>query len=224
MLLSPRSCALLWEAWKRSAGERAFGLRSNLISALKFVLAMMLLPVVVTATAGFYKELMNLQDLRGVFLTGILSYVVMHLFLFIPKEFYQSGRKTLSWLFRFSPPVASAVSFIFPFFAMFLLLVFYIIRFFLKLEWMEPYVIFLSGGTLAMHVVLTAQDLYHKDRNVIKPQYLLSMSLVYVPTLIIMAFLMDLNFEGFSFASFYKVFVTNAKGIYLLLYYHLFAG
>lgn len=197
---------------------------AGLANILQFVLAVLFLPVVVAATAGFHATLLPLNVLQHLFYDGILAYAVMHLFIFIPRGIYQFGQNVFSRVLGFSPAAASSLPRIFPGFPILLLLALFVCTSVFKMDGVRPYFIFFIGFTLAMHVALTAEGLYGDDTAAFKPHYFLLMSVIYVFNLIVAVFLLDLNFSVCSSSFFFKELTGGVQEIYLLLYRQLLAG
>jgi len=188
---------------------------------IQFILSILLLPVVVGSTRAFWGELSSAQEVYSLFMAGVLTYVVTHLFLVNFQGLYQGGQKLFADGFKFSPFLASFVPLVLPLFPVVLMLTFYVCaKFFSMKEW-EPYCVFFTGLTFAMHLILTAQVLREEDKGIFKAHYFFVMILGYVFNLAIIAGLLDLNFASFAFMDFFDGAVENVKEIYIYLYTRL---
>jgi len=188
---------------------------------IKLFLTLLFLPALVGTTQAFCAELAGARALVPLFWYGILTYVVTHLFVVNFQGVYQGGQKIFSDGLKFSPFLSSFVPLIIPLFPLVLLISFFIcMKFFAMREW-EPHFIFFSGLTFAMHLILTAQILREEDTSIFKTHYFLVMSLGYVFNLLIIASLLDLNFNSFSFARFVQESWGNIKVNYYFIYIRL---
>lgn len=188
---------------------------------IKFLLSVILLPVVVGATKAFCGELFAAKEIYHLFTCGVVTYVVMHLFFVNFQGVYQSGQKIFSDGLKFSPFLSSFLPLALPLFPVILMVIFFICsKFFSMKEW-EPYFIFFTGMTFAMHLILTAQIIRDEDGGIFKAHYFFIMSLGFVLNLVILASLLDLNFTSFSFMNFFDKSVENVESIYLYIYHRL---
>jgi hypothetical protein len=188
---------------------------------IKFLLSIVLLPVVVGATQAFFVEVSSAPDIHSLFTAGIVTYVVTHLFVVNFQGLYQGGQKIFADGLKFSPFLSSFIPLVLPLFPVVLMLTFYICsKFFPMKEW-EPYCVFFTGLTFAMHLILTAQILRGEDSGAFKAHYFFVMIIGFVFNLAIIAGLLDMNFASFGFMSFFDRAVENIKDIYLYFYTRL---
>jgi hypothetical protein len=76
--------------------------------------------------------------------------------------------------------------------------------------------------TFAMHVILTAQDLYNKDTSPGKPTYFFGMALVYIFDVFLIALIMHFTLPGFSFIQFFQALASTSFQIYKTIFLQLF--
>lgn len=184
---------------------------------VKFAGAVALIPALIAVTQGFSSELTGLRILEARFYQGAAAYVLIHLFVFQPVMLYQAGQKIFADVFRFSAWVAQSLPLAVPLYSTLLLLVYYITTTIFHIRGVEEYMMTAVGFTLAMHLVLAAQDLSESDRAGIKPHYWLTMSLTYIFSLATVAALLALNFPQFSFPAFLDQVWAEGKRMYLFL-------
>jgi hypothetical protein len=196
---------------------------ASIMSIVKFILSILLLPVVVGTARSFFDQLFSLGSFYDVIICGMLTYLIVSLFVVPLKGIYQLMQKAFSDLFKGVPFLASHLPLVLPLLPTLLLIVLYVMASLFKVTVAEKPFLFFVGFTLAMHVILTARELQEGDPDTLKPQYFLSMTLVFVMNLVIIAALLDLNFARFSFVEFYNSSVNFVKDLYLLLYKRLFA-
>lgn len=188
-----------------------------MIGVLKFLLGILLLPVVVAVTLAFKEELAQTRTLYDLFLLGVVSYTLWHLFVFTFNRVFEFSQKVFSELFRFSPTVQTLVPRIVPLGSVLLLLSFYIGQTLFNLKGLTYVVYFVAGFSLAVHVILTAAHLYQEDAHVLKSHYFLMICMTYFINLLIVGLLLDLNFSKFSFPELLQATGKHAVDIYKFL-------
>lgn len=187
------------------------------LGIVKFAAAVVLIPALIAVSHGFFRELHGLRILEERFYQGGAAYVLIHLFVFQPSALYQAGQKIFADVFRFSAWVSQSIPLAIPLYSTLLLLVYYITTTIFHMRGVEEYVMTALGFTLAMHLVLAAQELSESDAAVLKPHYWLTMSLTYMFSLTVVAALLALNFPQFSFTSFIDQAWSEGKRMYFFL-------
>ena len=196
----------------------------NKIAAIfKFVLFILLLPVVVGTTVGFVDELSQLpNDLAEVFYRGILFYLLMHIFIVEPKGVFQYGQNVVSSIFKFFAPLVKIAPFVLPIYSFLFLILFYFSSLFFDSRELAGMFMLLVSFTLTMHVVFAAQMLRESDSNAAKPNYFFSISLIYVLNAFLLALMFDLILTDFSFSKFFETLCSIAGGVYSAVFRQLF--
>ena len=185
---------------------------------VKIIFSIVLLPVVVGITKAFCSELFIAREIYHLFLWGVITYVVTHLFFVNFHGIYQGGQKIFADGLKFSPFLSSFVPLVLPLFPMILMVAFFVCaKFFAMKEW-EPYFVFFTGMTSAMHLILTAQIIREEDGGVFKAHYFFTMSLGIIFNLIILSALLSMNFSSFSFMGFFDRSLEEVKNIYFFVY------
>ncbi len=175
-----------------------------MVGVVKFIVAVLLLPVVAAVIKGFGGELSGHGAMRDVFLWGVLAYAFWHLFVFSFARLFEFLQKIFADIFRFSALAQAAIPRVIPWGPTFLLLVYFIVTHLFRLKGAEPVVYFLTGFLLALHVILTAAELYQEDALFLKSHYFFAVCLTFIGNVLVVALLLDMNFEKFSFLSFWK--------------------
>lgn len=198
-------------------------MKDKIINILKFVCFILLLPVVITGTMAFIKGLDGLlYELTSFFVRGILIYLIIHVFLYEPKPVYQYGQNIMSAIFGFFAPLVKVAPFVLPIYSMIFLILFYLASLIFKSADIGHYFMFLVSFTLTMHMVFTAGALREKDKNVVKPDYLFAMSLIYVIDMSIMALMLGLILTDFSFPQFFSETTRMTGNVYHAVFFQLF--
>jgi len=192
---------------------------------LKFIFFVLLIPVLIGVTASFNSELHNLQkDYADSFILGIILYLIVHLLIFEPQGFYRSGQKMVADIFRFFSPLVKVAPYFLPIYSIILLVFFYFAMMIFKSDFWGRVLLFGVSFTFTMHVILTSRSLRDKDDNAVKPNYFFSMSLLYIANMFIMALLLGVVMEEFSFVNFFKSVSGVAQEIYTRIFDQLFVS
>jgi hypothetical protein len=196
----------------------------TLLLILKFALAVILLPVVIGTTCALQNELATFEPaIRQALFVGMVSYVLMKFFVYDFSPVYAFGQGLLTTVFQFLKPLVNAAPYVLPIYTFAIIIVYGVLSLMGKMqgEWQWMF-LFLSAFTFTMHIVLTAQDLYNKDSIAGKPNYFFGMSLVYIVDVFLMALIMSLAVQGFSFPRFFQELTGVSGHIYGAIFRQLF--
>lgn len=215
------------EPQKRSRGPvfKELGpikIHHRLFSLIKLVLGILLLPYVYSVTVSFIKEFSGINDhIVAIFHGGLISCLVVHLFIWEPQVVYEKGQKLVEFIFQFVSPLMKVASYIVPIYTVLLLIVFAIFNLVLKERFVNVFV-FLISFSFCFHLILTARVLRNKERDVLKANYLFGFSLVYIINLIIVGLFLNFIFTNFSFVEFINQTYFLAQKIYFTFLNQLF--
>ena len=188
-----------------------------MVGVIKFVAAVVFLPLVIAVAMGFGDELARNKAMQDIFAWGVLIYTLWHLFVFSFARLFEFFQKIFADIFRFSSLLQAVVPRGVPLGTTLLLLVYFLVTNLFRLKGAEPIVYFLTGFSLALHVVLIAAELYREDPQFLKPHYFFSICLTFIVNLLIVALLLDLNFEKFSFLRFWQQSADHTVSLYKYL-------
>ena len=190
-----------------------------LISAFKFVIAILLFPMVVASAISFSGHLSTYPATYEEFLMwGIGAFLLLYLFFHQFWGFYEFGQKIVANIFKFIAPLDRLVTNLLPFYLVLILLAFYVTKEFLKIKSCDPYFIFFAGFALAMHIILAAQDMQNQEKSPIKPTYLLEIAFVVVVAVSLSILLLDLIVGKWTFPD----FLTSTMDLSLEYYQNIF--
>lgn len=185
------------------------------LNVIKFVLAVLFLPAVWACGAAFHEHVMAFPRAYGdFFLWGAFGFLLLFLFFNPFWGVYELGQKFTSGLFQFVSPVNRFIANVVPFYMTVILLAFYVTANFLDVDSYNHYFMFFAGFSLMMHVLLAAQDLQQQEKAFIKPAYLLTITIVFILTLVVTVLLFDLVFKEFTFPEFARSVMGGAWDIY----------
>lgn len=175
-----------------------------LLSLTKFVLAFLLIPVVAATALGFWFHLDAYSSAyTGFFFWGIYALLFTFLFIYQYWGIYEFGQRMISGALRFLSPVDKFLAQILPFYFLLTALLGYVNDRFLEMSTLEPYLMFFMGLFLAMHVLLTAQDLQQREATPIKPNYLFMAGIIFIANIFLTVLCLDFIFDTFTFPEFF---------------------
>jgi len=185
-----------------------------ILKIIKCVAAFALIPVVVGVAKSFHAEFMDIKHMYAAFRWGVATYLFVHLFIYVPQGLYNFGQKVFNDIFRFVPVLGGTVGSMVPLYTTLSLIVLYLGTTLLNVRGLESTLMFLAGLTLTMHVILTAQELREEDAQVIKAHYFLMVIIAFIVNILLVAWLLDINYTKFAFPHFFKEAVAQSKLIY----------
>lgn len=189
----------------KSVGPKT-GWRGTLFSLLKFILSILLLPLVIGLSISFSRELMNQQRyILNNFVFAIVAYLILHIFIYEPHSFYNFGQKFFDGAFGFFAPLKIFLHYCLPFYSTLFLIIYFISKTTLGYGDILGYAVFLISFSCVMHLVLTAAHLKEESMGTLGGDYFFSLALVYLFEIIIISGFLKLMFrDNFSFLNFLK--------------------
>lgn len=216
---------------------------------IKFVLAVLSIPFLISASYALYAELGKVYSLdqnQRYFLLGATAYLVVHIVLFKPNFLYIFGHElthAFATLISFGKVKSFKVSkkggtvkttkvnifinlapYFFPTYTLLLSLAWVIARKFWQIDNLVYGFLFLIGFSLAFHFVMTVEFLKTKQPDLIKSGYLFSLALIYLANISVAAFIMNLIFPDVSFKSYLNTSYVVAKDICISVFNQLFSA
>ena len=190
---------------------------------LKLAIAIILLPVVIGISFGFYSQLgMVEKAIRLNFFFGIFIFLLFYLFLYEPSDIHKKGQRLVQVIFRFFSPLVKVASFCLPIYTILFLLLFVFFSLILKTNNYNYFFAFLIGFSFIFHLVFTAKTLRSKDSFFMFANYMFFMELIYLFNVFLVAFGFHYLLNGFSFVEFYHQTFAVAKDIYVTVIDQLF--
>ncbi|MBN1871806.1 MAG: hypothetical protein JW800_04450 [Candidatus Omnitrophica bacterium] len=220
-----------------------------ILKTIKSVLGILLLPVVFAVASSFYEQFgfidINFTKGQIYFLWGVTAYCLFQLILIKPVYLYVLGHETVhvlaTWLClgrvtRFhvtsrGGSVSTTKTNIFiklsPYFIpIYAILItaayFFIIKMFLWGFLVRPYYMFLFGATLSFHIIMTIDTIKVKQPDFAKAGHIMSLVLIFVINMIIIAGILGLFFNSFSFLSFLRSSYYSSVDLYRTIFIRLF--
>jgi hypothetical protein len=198
-------------------------LKDRLLSILKLILAVLLLPVVIGITISFMQNL-GLMDAKVslAFGWGVVVYLILHILLYEPSQVYDAGKKISEKALVFFSPLVKVAGFCIPIFTILTFVAYYAASLIWKELNLFPAFSFAVSFTLTMHLVFTANSLKRKQPGDLKENYFFSIFIIYIVNMLIVAGAFSLLSPDFSFVDFVKKCGDVAAVIYTASFKQLF--
>ena len=181
---------------------------------LKLIAFVLILPVIIAVIIGFHRELHAVAGDGRLFWWGVIAYTIFHLFIFTPQDIYRFWQGVFMEICSFAGNAANMIVQAVPIITTVLLLIYFLAVVIFDQRWAQETMIFLTGFTLALHVILSAQELYESDETHLKGHYLLNLGVIFIVNMLILAGLLDLAFKKFSFMSFWDAAFQSGDYLY----------
>jgi len=198
-------------------------MKETILMIVKVVVTLLVLPVVVAMTAAFQEQITGLDlTLKHALWMGLSTYIILKFFVYGFDHVYKFGQNIVTYCFQFLKPLVNVAPYVLPIYTILVLIVFALLNAFDKVGDFRS--MFYAGiaFTFAMHVILTAQDLYAKDPSPGKPTYFFGMALVYIFDVFLIALIMHFTLPGFSFVHFFQSLAAMSLYIYKAIFQQLF--
>jgi hypothetical protein len=197
--------------------------KGGVFALIKFVVFVVLIPFIAAVTISFQREISELKYIyHHSFYYGIWVYVLLNLFVTDLNWLYKFGQAISSEIFRFWDPLSRVTPYVIPIFTLFFVGVYYL---FVRVLGQLPNSglwFFVIGLTFAMHIIMTARELYEADQATFKPNYLFEMTLVYIVNILFMVQLLNTTAWKFSLFAFGQTALDLTENFYRLLYTRFF--
>lgn len=189
---------------EKSVGPK-IGFSGILVSLLKFIVSIMLLPLVFGLTINLSKELLNQQShIVNNFVFAIVAYVILHIFIYEPRGSFAFGQKIIDSLFGFFPILKYLLHYCLPVYSLLAFILYFIFKAHFGYEDIIGYFIFLISFTSVMHLVLTAVILKDETGGILRGDYFFTLVLVYLFDIILISIFLNVMLENFSFLNLIK--------------------
>jgi hypothetical protein len=193
---------------------RAFGI-------LKFIFGILLLPLVYATTLSFLDQLAVIDKaMQRYFWSGVITFLLVYLFVLEPVKVYAKGQKILEAIFAFFKPLVRVAPYLLPIYTLILCGIYSLVALFTK-DFLE-YFIFLFGMSLSLHLVFSARSLRGKQGGFLHGNYIFAFSFIYIINISIAAFSFNLVFVQVSFVGFCNNAFQTAKAIFSTVFKQLF--
>jgi hypothetical protein len=201
---------------KARLGDRIFNI-------IKFLLGICLLPFVYSSTVAFLAEMGALDAaFADYFWRGVISFVVIYLFVYEPVVIYNKGQKILEAVFRFFAPLVKVAPYVLPIYTIILLLIYSAYAAISGSSDALKYFVFLFGFSISLHLIFGAKSLRSRQGDFLKGNYIFGFGLVYIINIFILVLGFSVLFGKFSAINFCNGSLQAAKGIFDAVFTQLF--
>lgn len=209
-------------AFEKAVGIQG-GFKSGLIATLKFVFALVLLPLLIGLSRTFYIELSRQSALvYDNFFLGMAAYVIIHLFIHELNKFNDAGQMVVGKLFNFFVPLRTILYACLPVYATLIFALYFVCKALFGQGAIIGCFVFSISFTVTMHFILTAAHLKHDSQDALKGDYFFSLFIVYLFEIVLLAGFFYFMLSNFSFITFVKdglsFFVTTVVSAWKQLF------
>jgi hypothetical protein len=193
------------------------------LGIVKFIIGICLLPFVYSVSASFLNEFNTVEKLlQDYFWAGVISFIVIYLFVYEPAIIYNKGQRLLGIVFQFLRPLVKVAPYLLPIYTIFIFLIYLIFSFAFKTKESVGYFLFLFSFSLALHLIFSAKSVRSKQGDFLKANYIFGFSFVYIIDLVLLAFCLNIIFKEFSFVNFFNNSFQIGKNIVYAIFKQLF--
>ncbi len=205
------------------ARSRISGISDKLFGIIKFVLGVCLLPFVYSISVSFLKEL-GLIDLpsQSYFWAGIITFLLIHLFVFEPAAIYRKGHRLLEVIFSFFSPLVKVAPFVLPVYAIIVFILYLPLSLIFKSKDFFYFFLFIFSFSVALHLVFSAKSVRTKQNDFLKANYIFGFSFIFIVNLILLSLSLSFIFKQFSFVNFFNSAFLSAESIFYAVFKQLF--
>jgi hypothetical protein len=188
------------------------GFMQKIFGMSKLIAGVCLLPFVYSVSVAFLAESGSIDIVaRRYFWSGVISMLILYLFIWEPAAVYTKGQKLVELIFNFLKPLVRVAPYVLPVYTIVIFFAYLIIGHLFDLT---DYFIFLFGLSMALHLIFTAKSMRGKKEDLLKGNYIFGFSLIYIINLAVLSFCFSTIFEKFSFVNFCNNSFQIAKSIF----------
>jgi hypothetical protein len=203
--------------------SKVSGLSSKLFGVIKFILAIIILPLVYSTSVAFINEFIQVDKSLGqIFYNGIISFLAIYLFIWEPAVIYNKGHKLLEILFSFFKPMVNVAPFLLPIYTILFFIIYGLLTLGVKSDCLIEYTLFLIGFSSILHLTFSAKAIRSKKGDFLKANYIFGFSFIFIVNLALLALGFSLIFKELSFVNFCNISFTIFKNIFLAVFKQLF--
>lgn len=199
------------------------GLSSKFFGIIKFILGIILLLLIYSSVVSFANEFTQLdKGLQQIFYNGIISFLIIYLFIWEPLVIYNKGHKLLEIIFSFFKPMVNVAPFLLPIYTILFFIIYGLLALGIKSDWLIKYTLFLIGFSSILHLTFSAKTIRLKKGDFLKANYIFGFSFIFILNVSLLAIGLSLIFDKFSFVNFCNISFTIFRNIFLAVFKQLF--
>lgn len=199
------------------------GLSSKLFGVMKVILAVLILPFVYSSVVSFLNEFTRIDcHLQQVFCYGVVTFLVIYLFIWEPAAIYNKGHKLLEIMFSFVKPLVNVAPFLLPIYTILFFIIYGLLSLGIKSSWLVEYTLFGIGFSAILHLVFAAKTIRSKKGDFLKANYIFGFSFIFILNLALLALGFSFMLAKFSFVNFCNISFDIAGNIFYAVFKQLF--
>lgn len=210
---------------KNSEGtsSKMAGISNKAFGVIKFILGICLLPFVYSFSLSFLREFWHVDKLsQQYFWSGIITFIILHLFVYEPAVIYRQGHRLLEIVFSFFSPLVKVAPFVLPIYTIIIFILYLLFSLIFKSEGFLRFFLFIFSFSLALHLVFSAKSVRTKQNDFLKANYIFGFSFIYIINLLLLSMCLSLIFKDFSFVYFFNGSILSANNIFFVIFKQLF--
>lgn len=206
-----------------SAPRKLSKFQGKVLGIVKFILGICLLPFVYSVSCAFLSEFSRVPgSLQRYFWGGVISLLVVFLFIWEPLVVYTRGQEILELVFGFFRPLIKIAPYLLPIYTLIALVIYELLVVLFDMpETSVNYFIFILGLTMALHIVFSGKSLRAKG-DFLKADYIFYFSFVYILNIGLLSFCVNIIYPNFHLFDFCNESFQIAKGIFSAVFKQLF--
>jgi len=205
------------------AEERSLLAGAKPVLILKFLLGLLILPLVYSVSGSFLAECSQIRFYsQAYFWSGVGMFLAIHLFICELEEFYLKGQKIVEAMVSFLKPLVKVAPFALPIYLILAALVYGVIVLWSGSTGARDVFVFIFGFTASLHLVYSAKTLRSREEDFLRGNYIFGFSMLYILNITLISFLFSLIFKRFSFVDFSNSSYQSAIDIFVKLFSQLF--
>lgn len=196
---------------------------NKVFDIIKLVLGICLLPFVYSCTVSFLGQITFIESsLQNYFWSGVITFLLIYLFVWEPVWVYERGHKLLEFVFSFFQPFVKVAPYLLPIYTIVTFIIYLILAAFIKEAWLINYTMFLLGFSIILHLVFSSKAVRSKKGDILKSNYIFGFSFIYIINLGVLALFLNIIFKDFSFVRFCINANSIASGIFQAIFLQFF--
>ena len=193
------------------------------LSIVKFITGICLLPFVYSVSLSFLNEFNTVEKLfRDYFWAGVITFIIVYLFVYEPAIIYNKGQRLLGIVFQFLKPLVRVAPYLLPIYTIAIFIAYLILPLAFKTKESLGSFLLLFSFSLTLHLVFSARSVRSKQGDFLKANYIFGFSFVYIIDLVLLAFCLNIVFKEFSFVNFFNNSFQTGKNIIYAIFKQLF--
>ena len=206
-----------------TGGSKLSGFSRKIFGLIKFILGVCLLPFIYSVSVAFLNEFSVIEKTsQNYFWAGIVSFIILYLFIYEPVIIYKKGQRLLEIVFQFFKPLVRVAPYLLPIYTLVIFIGYLLFSFLFKTKEAFGYFIFLLSFSLTLHLIFGAKSIRAKQGDFLKANYIFGFSFVYIIDVLLLSFCLNIIFKEFSFVNFFNNSCQIGNNIFYTIFKQLF--